>query len=389
MPETTSNGRPTYAEIDLDNLAFNLNSVKEFLKKDLLYMAVVKANAYGHGAVECSRRLERQGVDWFGVASPHEAVEVRLNGIKKPILCFGGPWPGEEGLILQHSITPVVFDLSYAERLAQAARERGVKAKIHVEIETGMGRVGVPFGNAAEFAEQLRRIAELEVEGMMTHFASADDLGKTEFTNSQIEKLAKAVEIFRSKGFSPSIIDMANSPGAVAYPASHGNMVRLGGILYGLGGDVLPPGIEHPNLRPVMSLVSSISLIKLVPKGSSIGYGRTFVTERDSVIGTLPIGYHDGYRRGLSNRTPVLVNGTSAPVVGRISMDWTTIDLTDVPEPKIGDKVTLIGTDGDRSIPAEDLAATLDTISYEVTCGISARVPRCYSQAVEGKGPAH
>ncbi len=211
---------------------------------------------------------------------------------------------------------------------------------------------------------------------MMTHFASADDLSETEFTNSQIEKFTKAVETFRAKGFSPSIIDMANSPGAVAYPASHGNMVRLGGILYGLGGDVLPPGIQHPDLRPVMSVISAISFIKNVARGTSLGYGRTFVTERDSVIGTLPVGYYDGYRRGLSNRAKVLVNGVTAPVVGRISMDWTMIDLTDVPEPRIGDKVTLIGTENDLSIRAEDLAAPLDTISYEITCGISARVPR-------------
>ena len=385
MPEPISSRRPTFAEIDLDSLAFNLHSVKKFLKKDLLYMGVVKANAYGHGAVECSRRLEREGVDWFGVASPGEAFELRQNGITKPVLCFGGPWPGEEGLILQHSITPVVFDLSYAERIARAARDRSVKAKIHVEIETGMGRVGVPYENVAEFAGQLKNFPELEIEGMMTHFASADNLSEIAFTNSQIEKFKKSVEIFRSKGFSPSIIDMANSPGAVAYPASHGNMVRLGGILYGLGGDVLPPGIEHPELRPVMSVASAISFIKEVPKGSSLGYGRTFMTERESVIGTLPIGYQDGFRRGLSNRAQVLVNGAFAPVVGRISMDWTMIDLTDVPEPEIGDKVTLIGNENDLSIRAEDLAGQLDTISYEITCGISARVPRRYSQAVESK----
>jgi len=379
MPETVSNERPTYAEIDLDSLAFNLRSVKSFLKKELLYMAIVKANAYGHGAVECARRLEREGVDWFGVASPHEAIELRIDGITKPILSFGGPWPGEEGPILQYSITPVVFDLSYAERIARAARDRGVKAKIHVEIETGMGRVGVPYENVAEFAAQLKNFPELEIEGMMTHFASADDLNETEFTNLQINKFTKAVEIFRANGFTPSIIDMANSPGAVAHPASHGNMVRLGGILYGLGGDVLPPGIKHPELRPVMSVVSAISFIKKVPKGSSLGYGRTFMTERESVIGTLPIGYYDGYRRDLSNRAHVLVNGLFAPVVGRISMDWTMIDLTGVPEPAIGDKVTLIGTQDDRSMRAEDLAAPLDTISYEITCGSSARVPRYYS----------
>ena len=378
MPEPFSNERPTYAEIDLDNLAFNLASVRSFLNAEVLFMAVIKADAYGHGAIECSRRLERAGADWFAVASPNEAVELRVNGITKPILCFGGPWPGEESLVLQNSITPVIFDLSCAERLANVARERGEKARIHVEVDTGMGRVGVPFKDAAEFADRLLGFPELEVEGMMTHFSSADDLGATEFTSSQIEKLSLAVETFRAKGFSPSIIDMANSPGAVAYPASHGNMVRLGGILYGLGGDVLPPGIEHPELRPVMSVVSAISLVKDVPKGTGLGYGRTFVTKRDSVIGTIPVGYHDGYRRGLSNRGQVIVNGDFASVVGRVSMDWTMIDVTDIPNIQIGDKVTLIGSDGDRVIKSEDLASELDTISYEITCGISARVPRRY-----------
>jgi alanine racemase len=378
MPDSTPNRRPTFAEIDLDNLAFNLRSVRSFIKSDLRYMAVVKANAYGHGAVDCSRRLQREGADWFAVASPNEAVELRLGGITRPILCLGGPWPEEEGLILHHSITPVIFDIAYAERTAHAARDRGEKAAIHIEIDTGMGRVGVPSENAAEFAERLRGFPELEVEGLMTHFSSADDLGETEFTNSQIEKFANAVRTFQAKGFSPSIIDMANSPGAVAYPASHGNMVRIGGMLYGLGGDVLPPGIDHPELRPVMSVVSAISFMKSVPEGTSLGYGRTFVTERESVIGTMPIGYHDGYRRGLSNRGRAIVNGNFVPVVGRISMDWTMIDLTDVPDANLGDKVILIGSEADLSIKAEDLAAELDTISYEVTCGISARVPRRY-----------
>ncbi len=379
MPEPNFNRRPTYAEIDLESLAANLDSVRSFLDADIQYMAVVKANAYGHGSVECSRRLEREGVDWFAVAAPHEAVELRLNGITKPILCFGGPWPGEEKTLLEHSITPVIFDLGCAELIAQAARERGITTKIHVEIDTGMGRVGVPFENAAEFADRLAGMPELEVEGMMTHFASADDLGETEFTNGQIEKFHEAVRLFRAKGHSPSIIDMANSPGAVAYPSSHGNMVRLGGLLYGLAGDVLPRGIAHPELRPVMSVVSSIALIKNVRKGTSLGYGRTFVTARDSVIGTIPIGYHDGYRRGLSNKGEVIVQGMFAPVVGRISMDWTIVDLTDVPGVGTGDRVTLIGTDSDRTISAEDLAGVLDTISYEVTCGISSRVPRRYS----------
>ena len=379
MAENLINRRPTYAQIDLDSLAFNFRSVQAFLTAEPLYMAVVKANAYGHGAIECSLRLEGLGVNWFGVASPFEGFALRAGGIRRPILCFGGPWAGEEEPMLNHSITPVVFDLEYAERIAICSKKKGVRTKVHIEIDTGMGRVGVPYHNAGEFADRLLGFPEIEVEGMMTHFASADDIRENEFTNSQIERFYQSVSVFRARGFEPTIIDMANSAGAIAHPASRGNLVRLGGILYGLSEDVLPTGVERPDLRPVMSLVSELAFIKHVPKGTALGYGRTFVTERDSVIGTIPIGYHDGFHRGFSNRAQVIVNGDFSPVVGRVSMDWTIIDLTDVTNPKCGDRVTLIGTQSGRSISAEELAAMLDTISYEVTCGISDRVPRYFS----------
>ena len=370
--------RPTVAKIDLDALAFNFQSVKKFVGEHISYMAVVKAGAYGHGATECAKQLEHEGADWFAVALPEEGIELRDAGITKPILCFGGCWPGQESALLDHKITPVIFSIETAKRLNKAALNRNLSADVHVKIDTGMGRVGIPWQESEAFAKELSSLSNLNVQGMMTHFASADDLSENEFTNLQIERLNNAVSTFRESGFSPEIIDLANSPGAVAHPNSLGNMVRLGGVLYGLGGDVLPKGIARPELKPVMSVTTEITQIKHVPKGESLGYGRTFVTERDSMIGTIPIGYHDGFRRALSNAGRVIVNGIFAPVVGRVSMDWTIIDLTDVPQVSLGDEVIVIGGQNGLTIKAEELAKQIGTISYEITCGISSRVQRVF-----------
>lgn len=375
----TLNGRPTFAKIDLDALAFNLNSVKAFVGISTKYLAVVKADAYGHGAIECARRLSKEKIDWFGVALPEEGVELRLSGIKEPILCLGSFWPGQESAIIDHDITPVIFDLDKAELLNVEAKKRDIIVNIHVKIDTGMGRIGVRYLEIEHFATRLREFSNLNVDGIMTHFAAADDLS-SDFTATQIRRFDACVAQFRALGFDPTYIDLANSPGAIAHPESRRSMVRLGGVLYGLGGDVLPAGIEKPDLRPVMSIHSKIALIKPVPKGESIGYGRTFVTQHDSIIASVPIGYHDGYGRNLTNNASMIINGKFAPVVGRVSMDWVTLDVTDIEGARIGNAVTIIGTDSGLTIKAEDLAAKLSTISYEVTCGISSRVPRIFEE---------
>lgn len=377
MPEIISQ-RPTWAEVSLDNLAFNLHSVKNFIGPDVKYMAVVKADAYGHGSVECAKRLEAEGVDWFGVALPEEGVELRQAGIRKLILCLGGFWEGQETLALNYNLTPVVFQIDKARILNAAAERRGTAVSIHVKVDTGMGRVGVRYDAVSRFAEDLATLEHLRLEGVMTHFAAADDLKQNDFTDLQIRRFEAAVETFRSYGFNPAYCDLANSPGAVAHPAARGNMVRLGGVLYGLGGDVLPKEIDKPELRAVMSLHSRIAHLKPVPAGESIGYGRTFTTARDSVIATIPIGYQDGYTRSLSNSGRVIVRGAFVPVVGRISMDWITLDVTEIEGVEIGDEVTLIGEQGGARISAEDLAELTGTISYEITCGIDRRVPRVY-----------
>jgi alanine racemase len=371
--------RPTVSTIDLDNLAFNFNSVRRFVGEDVKYLAVVKADAYGHGAVECSRRLAAEGVDWFGVALPEEGVELRDAGIDTPILILGGFWPGQEDLIIDKRLTSVVCTVEQASMLDAAAERAGVVAEYHVKIDTGMGRIGVWFDQAAELAPRLRSFEHIRLDGLMTHFAAADNLAQNDFTNEQISRFDAAAATFMNLDFTPRYLDLANSPGAIAHSDSRRKMVRLGGVLYGLGGDVLPRGIDKPELRPVLSLKSKISYIKDVPAGETVGYGRMFTAERDSVIAAIPIGYADGYPRSLSNISRVIVGDLYAPVVGRVSMDWTTIDVTDVHGATVGSDVTLIGGSGSICVRAEDLAAATGTISYEITCGIQERVSRIFT----------
>lgn len=339
-------------------------------------MAVVKADAYGHGSTECARKLEAEKVDWLAVATTEEAVELRTAGIEAPILCLGGCLSGQTDAFFEHRITPAVLDIDQATALEREAARRNRQMSIHVKIDTGMGRVGLPFRHVGDWLDQFSGFANLSIEGLMTHFAAADV--DDEFTRTQLRRFDDVVEQFRARGHRPTVIDAANSPATVGYPAARGTMVRVGGMLYGLGDDVLPANVERPALKPVMSLKTAVTLLKFVPAGETIGYGRAFRAERESLIATLPIGYHDGLRRGLSNRGRVIVNGRFAPIVGRISMDWTTIDVTDVPNVEKGDDVVIIGSQNDVKVTAADVARHLDTISYEITCGVGRRVPRIY-----------
>ena len=370
--------RPTWTEINLDNLLFNFHSVKKFIGEHLGFMAVVKADGYGHGAVECARKLEKAGIDWFGVALPEEGLELRQNGITKPVLCLGSFWSGQENLLLQNNLTPVIYQTQMAEKFDRAAKERNMIAAVHIKIDTGMGRIGVRFDEAEFFAENLKRFSNLRVEGLMTHFAAADNLRENDFTGKQVKRFETCAAMFEAKGFRPVYKDLANSPAAVAHPESHGNLVRIGGIIYGLGDDVLPREIEKPPLKPVLSLFSQIAHLKYVPGGETLGYSRTFTTQKDSLIATIPIGYQDGLPRSLSNKGRVLINGRFAPVVGRISMDWTILDVTDIPNVKVNDEVILIGEQNDLKITAGEIAGLTETISYEITCGINRRVARKY-----------
>ncbi|HEV2883002.1 MAG TPA: alanine racemase [Pyrinomonadaceae bacterium] len=375
--------RPTWAEIDLDALAANFRAVRRAVGNEVGVMAVVKADAYGHGAVGCARRLAAEGVDWFGVALPEEGMELRRAGIVQPILCLEGFWEGQAGALVKHRLTPVVYRHDTAEAFDRAAREAGVVADVHVKIDTGMGRLGVRPEEAAEFARTIKNFANLRVDGLMTHFASADDAARDSFTAEQLARFHAARESFLVAGHAPTFFDLANSAATFAHPATHGNMVRPGGVLYGLWRDVLRPREGLPEFRPVMNVRSRIILLKWIGAGEVLGYGCTFEATRPTLVATVPIGYHDGYARALSNSGRAIVRGRFAPVVGRISMDLTLLDVTGVPGVERGDQVTLIGADGQLSVTAEDIAKIAGTISYEITCGVSARVPRRFKE--EGK----
>jgi len=377
-PNQLSKHRPTWAEINLDALAANFQLVKNQVGPGVNVMAVVKANAYGHGAVECARRLEREGANWFGVALPEEGIELRTAGITRPVLCLGGFWEGQAELCLQHELVPVVYRLDMLAAIDRAARDRGVVADVHLKIDTGMGRLGVRFDEVAPFAPQLKEFKNVRIDGLMTHFAAADEPSCEALTHDQIRRFHDAVATFREQGFDPSFVHLANSAGIFAERESWGNMVRPGGVLYGLWRDILDPAHRDANLRPVMSLHSRIMLLKWVPEGETVGYGCTFEASRKTLVATIPIGYDDGYPRGLSNRSHVIIRGVFATVIGRISMDLTLVDVTNVPDVKLNDEVVLLGESAGQSVTAEYLAKTAGTLSYEVTCGIGSRVPRVF-----------
>lgn len=341
-------------------------------------MAAVKADAYGHGAVRCARALEEAGAAWFGVALPEEGLSLREAGIDVPILCLGGFWEGQEKSIIAHRLTPTIFRSDILDRLNAVARAAGIIVDYHLKVDTGMGRLGVQCRELGCFLDGVARFQNLRLDGVMTHLASADREDHNEFTERQLDLFEEAVDLVRNRGYRPRWIHAGNSAGAHAYPHARGNLVRLGGVLYGLWRDVTNRAAEPLDWLPVMSLHSRIMLLKTVPPGSSLGYGGTFVTARESQIATIAIGYDDGLRRELSNRGRAIVRGQMAPIVGRISMDLTLVDVTDIEGTTVGDEVVIIGSLGRAQITAEEVAAQIGTISYEVTCGISGRVQRVY-----------
>jgi alanine racemase len=370
--------RPTWAEINLDNLIHNFRVMRREVGAGIAIMPAVKAGAYGHGAIDCALALERAGADWFGVALAEEGLKLRDAGIQRPILCLGGFWEGQEVEAIAARITPAVYRIDQLERLDRAAHSAGAISDFHLKVDTGMGRLGVPWREVEGFLKSSSSLKNVRLEGVMTHFASADEVDKEEFTRKQMARFAGAVETVRAHGHNPTWIHQANSAASHAYPLSRGNLVRPGGVIYGLWRDVTSPKVRPLDWRPVMSLHTRVVQLKSVPAGEPLGYGCSFVTSRESRIATLPIGYEDGLRRALSNRGRVIVRGQFAPIVGRVSMDLTLIDVTDVGGVIVGDEVVLIGRQGEREITAEEVASQAGTISYEVTCAISHRVPRKY-----------
>jgi alanine racemase len=383
--EDWNTGRPTWAEIDLVALQSNYRVLRRRLREGTQLMAVVKADAYGHGAVRCALALEEIGADWFGVALPEEGEQLRSGGISRPIFCVGGFWRGQAERLIAHRIVPAVFRLDALEELDARARAVGEVAEFHLKVDTGMGRLGIGVGEIAAWMEALPTFPNARLAGLLTHFADADgeDRAVTQRQMTIFERIGRTIEAVAGP---IRWRHLANSAGLYGFPDAHGTLARAGASLYGLVQDVLPSA-EVPaaleELRPVLSLHTRIILLKRVASGVALGYGGTYRTSRESLIATLPIGYADGLRRHLSNRGHVLISGQRAPIVGRVSMDLTLVDVTDVAGVEVGDAVVVLGSsvpsDGaSLAIRAEHLAAEIGTISYEVLTGIGARVPRRY-----------
>ncbi|MCM8790964.1 MAG: alanine racemase [Candidatus Omnitrophica bacterium] len=365
--------RPTWAEIDLRAIEYNYRQVKRLVGKDVYVMAVVKANAYGHGTVEVSSVLERAGVDYLGVATTDEALRLRDHGITAPILILGSVLPAEVKVASQKDITITLG----GEELLEAIREEvsvGRSVKVHVKVDTGMGRVGVWHEDALGFVKKVSAEKGIILEGIYTHFSSAGH--DNFFTNYQIEAFEKLLSDIEKNWIKIPLKHAANSIATVDFKRSHLNLVRPGLIIYGMY-----PKYNFPKLiklKPALTLKTRIVFLKDTPPGRSISYGRTHITQKHTRIATLPIGYADGYGRKLSNKAEVLVKGQRARVVGKVTMDQTMVDVGHIKGVKVGDEVVLIGKQGLDEIRAENLARMAESIAYEVVCGISNRVPRVY-----------
>ena len=366
--------RGTRAVVNLDAIVNNIKVAKRNLNVGTKLCAVVKANAYGHGAIPVAIACIEAGVDYFAVALVQEAVELREAGITKPILVLGAMpvRPSMADLCVRFNIAHAVFDEERLTLLNEAGLRRGKKAKIHIALETGMHRIGIKIDEAAAFAEKVKSMQGIEVVGAFSHFSAADVEDKS-YADYQYGQFMKGVEALEAAGLQIPIKHIANSAAIAELPQYQLDMVRLGITLYGSR----PADITEPykDYRPVMTLKTQVAFVKTLPAGRDIGYGRTFTTERESRIATVPIGYADGVSRHLSNKGCMVVRGKRAPIVGRVCMDQIMLDVTDIPDVAVGDDVIVYGG---PELPAEEVAATAGTISYEMFCVLHPRIPRIY-----------
>jgi alanine racemase len=367
----SSSDRPTVATVDLNALTHNYQEVTR-RTGDRKVLAVVKAQAYGHGAVPVARRLVELGSTMLGVALVEEGRDLRDAGVTVPVLVMGPVFPEQAGMIVNAKLTPVVYTPAMVRPLADAAAGAGTKLAVHVKIDTGMGRIGISPEDAVDFITTISRLPGIFVEGLMTHFADADLLDK-QFAAAQMDRFESLIGSLEAKGIAIPLRHAANSAAVLEYDRALLTMVRPGLMLYGYS--PLESRVSA-DLRPVLSFASRIAFLKNVAAGVPISYGRTFVTKRESLIATIPVGYADGYSRTLSNKGEALVRGKRVPVAGRVCMDMTMLDVTGIPGVAEGDEVVLIGRQGNERITADDIAAKTGTIVYEVLCGISGRVPR-------------
>jgi len=368
-------GRPTCCFIDLEALRWNFRQIKEKVGPQVKVLSMVKANAYGHGAAAVAHALADEGSDAFGVATLEEGIELRQAGIRQPIIVLAGAYVEQSNQFLERDLTPVIHELETLRKLEAAVQRQSATLAIHLEVDTGMGRTGFLAAEVDLWLPELTKLKALSIEGVFSHFSDAETANEA-YSENQLRDFLAVIKRLRSAGIAPPLVHMAKSAAVLTVPDSHLAMVRPGLALYGIYPS--PQLSREIVLKPVLSWKTRILQLKRVPEEASVGYGRTFVTRRESLIGTLPVGYADGYPRILSNRAVVLVHGCRAPVAGRVSMDLTTIDVTDIDGVQQGDEVVLLGRQGDVTISADEMASWANTISYEILTSIGARVPRIH-----------
>lgn len=363
--------RPTWAEVNLGNLAYNFKQISKLLPPKVKIMACVKADAYGHGLAPVAKRLSRCGASYLGVASIDEGIKLREAGIKAPILILGLISEKDIDALFKYDLTATICDERLALACNKAAQKRSRVINLHIKVDTGMGRIGVLYQEAAAFIKKISRLKSIRIEGLFTHFPLADT--NRAFTNRQINLFNRLISDLEKAGIRIPLVHAANSIAAADYKNSHFNMVRPGLILYGL----YPCRGLKIKLKPVLSLMTRVIYLKQVPKGYGISYGHDYITKKKTTITTLPIGYGDGYPRNLSNRGPVLIRGRRFKISGRICMDQIMVDLGNFPV-SLGDEAVLIGFQGKERISVEELADLSGTIPYEIVCGLGSRIPRVY-----------
>jgi len=361
------------AEINLHAIRRNVRAIREKVGPGVGLMPAVKANAYGHGAVKVSRAALEAGVDMLGVACIEEAVELRDAGIKELIL--GAAPVDAASEIVERNVTAAICDEAFARALSACASSCGKTAKAHIKVDTGMGRVGVPIESALDLILGVAALPGIVIEGVFTHFPSADE-EDSGFTKRQLEQFGRLIGELESRGLRPRIVHAANSAAILDYPESSLDLVRPGIMFYGL----YPSSAVNRSVAvtPALTLKTRVVFLKEIQTGATVSYGRTFRASRRTKVATIPIGYADGYSRSLSNRGQAIVRGRKVPVIGRVCMDQTMLDVTDVPGVQVGDEVVVYGDQGNETIGVEDVAAMIGTIPYDVLCAVGSRIPRVY-----------
>lgn len=362
-----------WAEIDQAAIRGNLSAIRRYVGLRTQVMAVVKANAYGHGIVEVVRAASEAGIEWFGVATVDEGIVVRRVAPTSNIVLLSPMSPDAAGEILDRRLIPLISDLEQARAISTVAHRMRGGAQIHLEVDTGMGRSGVPADQAEAVAAILGRMSSILLRGVATHFSAAED--DPDFTQRQIQCFQQVAMGVDWVGVAIDHVHAANSAALMRFPESRFNMVRPGLLVYGIVPPV-PDDVERPHVRPVLTLKSRIALTRKVPPETPVSYGHTFVTQRPSTLATIPVGYGDGYPRALGNRGRVLIGGKFAPIVGRVCMDVLVADITDIPEAAAGDTVVLIGQQGDNCIRVEEIAQLAGTTEHDITTRLTERVPR-------------